>query len=141
MKTGSSGSGIGFVTLVGISGILAGLFLLSIAEQAVAMASHETLATELHEVRRASVNGRDYLTIRIPHSIGPINCHGSVLTLDTAAMPPTNGKALLESVALEAMLTADPVMITVPTDTDQCINGKPTITDMYRLPAPVDGSP
>lgn len=119
--------------------VVVGLLLLA-AGSAQAVANHLTITTELQEVRRASVNGRDYLTIRIPHSIGPRSCHGTVLTVDTAALPSENGRNRVETDALEAMLTAESVMITVPTASDQCIDGKPTVTDLYRLPTTTNGS-
>ena len=59
--------------------------------------------------------------------------------------PPGTGKTTLARIianttrahftALNAVLAADTVMIVVPLDTDQCVDGKPTFTDLYLLSA------
>ncbi len=99
-----------------------------LAVHAQAGAKH-TFTTELQEVRTGSINGREYLTIHIDSSVGPTNCQGNVLRIDTAMNRPGKQQAM-ESIALEAMLTSEPVVITVPLNWNQCVDGMPTLTDI-----------
>lgn len=93
-----------------------------------AAASDHTFTTELQEVRTGSINGKDYLTIHIGSSVGPANCQGSVLRVDTQSLKQPGKQQAMESVALEAMLTSEPVVITVPLNWDNCVEGMPTLT-------------
>lgn len=104
---------------------------LAIAGTTTALASwNHTFTTELQEVRTSSINGKEYLTIYIDSSVGPANCQGSVLRVDTQSLKQPGKQHEMESVALEAMLTSEPVVITVPLTSDQCVDGMPTITDI-----------
>lgn len=89
-----------------------------------------TFTTELQEVRTGSINGRDYLTIHIGPSVGPANCQGNVLRVDTRSVNQPGKQQAMESIALEAMLTSEPVTITVPLDWDNCVEGMPTLIDI-----------
>ncbi len=101
---------------------------------AVSAVSHHTFATELQEVRTGSVNGKEYLTLHINSDVGPSTCHGSVLKIDTASFTQEGRQQAIETIALSAMLTSDSVMITVPLDWDDCLDGMPMFTDLYLLP-------
>lgn len=89
---------------------------------------NHTFTTELQEVRSGSVDGKEYLTIHIASSVGPANCQGNVLRVDTQSLKQPGKQHAMESVALEAMLTSERVVITVPLTSDQCVDGMPTIT-------------
>jgi len=98
------------------------------------LANQQTIATELNEVRTGSVNGRDYLTIHIDGNVGPSACHGNILKIDTSQFTKEGEQQAIESVALSAMLSSEAVMITVPLEADDCLDGMPTVSDMYLLP-------
>lgn len=90
--------------------------------------ANHTFTTELKEVRTGTVDGREYLTIHINSSVGPANCQGSVLRVDTASHGEPWKQQKMESVALQAMLTSEPVVITVPLTSNECVDGMPTLT-------------
>lgn len=92
-----------------------------------------TFATQLQEVRTGHFNGTEYLTIQIPGNVGPMSCHGNILKIDTGSFKSETKQQEIESVALSAMLNADSVLITVPLGYADCIDGKPTVSDMYLL--------
>jgi len=92
------------------------------------------ITTELQEVRTGSINGLEYLTIHIADTVGPASCHGSVLKVDTASFNKLGKHEQLENIALSAMLNSDTVLITVPLRWSDCIDGKPTLSDMIVLP-------
>lgn len=117
--------GIQLKTLVFI--VLASLS--AIAQAAV----NHTFTAELQEVRTGSINGREYLTIQIDASVGPANCQGSKLRVDTHSVKKPGKQAAMESIALEAMLTSEPVVITVPLNSNECVDGMPTLTDINLL--------
>lgn len=94
---------------------------------------HHTFATELQEVRTGSFNGTDYLTIQISGSVGPASCRGNVLRVDTDRIKSVAKQQAIETVALSAMLNENPVLITVPLGYSDCIDGKPTVLDMYLI--------
>jgi len=96
-------------------------------------ATNHTFTAELQEVRTGSVNGREYLTIEIDSSVGPANCQGSKLRVDTHSVNQPGKQEAMESVALEAMLTSERVVITVPTTWDECVDGMPTLTDINLI--------
>jgi len=113
---------------------------LMITALSVAAAAHVTnhvsIATVLTEVQRGTFDGRDYLTLHIGgHEVGPSSCRSNVLRMDTGSQIGAQRQEEIEAIALSAMLSADTVMIVVPLDTDQCVDGKPTFTDLYLLPA------
>jgi len=89
-----------------------------------------TFTTALQEVRTGSINGREYLTIHIDSSVGPANCQGKVLRVDTQSLSSPGKQEAMESIAFEAMLTSGRVVITVPTQWNECVNGMPTLTDI-----------
>jgi len=96
-------------------------------------ATNHTFTAELQEVRTGSINGRAYLTIHIDSSVGPANCQGSKLRVDTHSVKHPGKQEAMESIALEAMLTSEPVVITVPLTSDECVDGMPTLTDINLL--------
>lgn len=96
-------------------------------------AMNHTFTAELQEVHTGSINGREYLTIQIDSSVGPANCQGSKLRVDTHSVKHPAKQEAMESIALEAMLTSEPVVITVPLTWDECVDGMPTLTDINLL--------
>lgn len=96
-------------------------------------ATNYTFTTELQEVRTGSINGKAFLDVHIDTSVGPSNCQGSVLRVDTFSVAKPGQQGIMESVALEAMLTSKPVIITVPTAWDECVDGMPTISYINLL--------
>jgi len=96
-------------------------------------ATNHTFTAELQEVRTGSVNGREYLTIEIDSSVGPANCQGSKLRVDTHSVKQPGKQEAMESIALEAMLTSERVVITVPTTWNECVDGMPTLTDINLI--------
>lgn len=107
-----------------------GAFSLGIAASTAQAGAKHTFTTELQEVRTGSINGREYLTIHIESSVGPANCQGNVLRVDTGSSSQPGRQQAMESIALEAMLTSEPVTITVPLTWDECVDGMPTLTDI-----------
>lgn len=107
-------------------------FILTTATLLCASATHaganHTFTTELQEVRTGTVDGREYLTIHINSPVGPANCQSKVLRIDTGSHGEPWKQQKMESVALQAMLTSEPVVITVPLTSNECIDGKPTLT-------------
>jgi len=93
-------------------------------------AMNHTFTAELQEVRTGSINGRQYLTIGIDSSVGPANCQGSKLRVDTQSVKQPGKQEAMESIALEAMLTSERVVITVPLTWNDCVDGMPTLTDI-----------
>ncbi len=96
-------------------------------------AMNHTFTAELQEVHTGSVNGREYLTIQIDSSVGPANCQGSKLRVDTHSVNKPGKQAAMESIALEAMLTSERVIITVPLTWNECVDGMPTLTDINLI--------
>ena len=101
----------------------------AIAQNASSAMNH-TFTAELQEVRTGSVNGREYLTIQIDTLVGPANCQGSKLRVDTLSVEHPAQQEAMESIALEAMLTSERVVITVPLTSDECVDGMPTLTSI-----------
>ncbi len=103
---------------------------------AARISNHVSIATLLTEVQRGTFDGRDYLTLHIGgHEVGPSSCRSNVLRMDTGSEMGAERQLEIETIALTAMLSADSVMIVVPLDASQCVDGKPTFTDLYLLPA------
>ena len=100
-----------------------------------ARAPREIVTAALNEVRRGAVDGREFLTVSIEgRSVGPLACRGTVLRADTAELGDLDSRARIESAALAAMLEEAPVTITVPLTALDCVDGKPTFTDLRPLP-------
>ncbi len=98
--------------------------------------SQVSIATQLTQVQRGTLDGRDFLTLHIGgHAVGPSSCRSNVLRMDTASSSGAERQEEIETIALSAMLSDETVMIVVPLDTAQCVDGKPTFTDLYLLPA------
>ena len=100
-----------------------------------AYAPRQMVMTGLNEVQRGNVNGREFLTLSIDGlSVGPRACRGTVLKADTARLGDAPRRERIETAALSAMLNAESVTITVSLDEMQCVDGKPTFTDLWVLP-------
>lgn len=111
-----------------------------LATPATTIAAHSTnhvsVATLLTEVKRGTFDGRDFLTLHIgEREVGPSNCRSNILRMDSYSEMGAQRQEEIETIALTAMLSADTVMIVVPLDAEQCVDGKPTFTDLYLLPA------
>lgn len=101
---------------------------------ASATAIQHTFTTDLREVRTGHFNGTEFLTIEISDHTGPAGCRGNVLHVavsNTDPEEPTQQE--IEKIALSAMLNADQVLITVPVGYADCIDGKPTVVDIYPI--------
>ncbi len=97
-----------------------------------------SIATPLKEVQRGTFDGRDYLTLHIGgHEVGPSSCRSNVLRMDTGSATGATRQEEIEKIALSAILSKALVMIVVPLHATQCVDGKPTFTDLYLLsPSP-----
>ncbi len=94
-----------------------------------------SIATQLKEVQRGTFDGRDYLTLHIGgHDVGPSSCRSNVLRMDTGSATGAVRQEEIERIALSAMLSKALVVIVVPLNASQCVDGKPTFTDLYVLP-------
>ena len=114
------------VTLSGVIG----------SPSSAAYVPRQVVMTALNEVQRGNVGGREFLTLSIVGlSVGPLACRGTVLTTDTSRLGDAPRRERIETAALSAMLNAESVTITVPLDDLQCVDGKPTFTDLWVLPA------
>ena len=121
-----------------LTGIAIGSSMLTAASalSAAHVSNHVSIATLLTEVQRGTFDGRDYLTLHIGgHEVGPSSCRSNVLRMDTSSEIGAKRQEEIEAIALSAMLSLDTVMIVVPLDASQCVDGKPTFTDLYLLPA------
>lgn len=95
-----------------------------------------SIATVLTEVQRGTFDGRDFLTLHIAGKpVGPSSCRSNILRMDASGEAAAAHQENIETIALSAILRSDTVMIVVPLDTTQCVDGKPTFTDLYILPA------
>ncbi|MGQ7846688.1 hypothetical protein ACUNV4_19555 [Granulosicoccus sp. 3-233] len=91
-----------------------------------------TITTQLTEVQRGTFDGRDYLTLHIGgHEIGPSGCRSNILRMDTSSAAGAARQEEIETLALSAMLSGSLVVVVVPLDASQCVDGKPTFTDLY----------
>ena len=113
--------------------IQSAILLLVFAGAAHSAAVRHTFTTQLEEVRTGHFNGKEYLSIQIRGNVGPANCRGNVLKVDLDKFKSEHKQAEIENVALSAMLNDDSVLITVPLGLADCVDGKPTILDMYLL--------
>jgi len=91
---------------------------------------NHTFTTELQEVRAGSINGKEYLTLHIDSFVGPANCQGSVLRVNSHSISQPGKQEAMESIALEAMLRSEKVILTVPLNYNRCVDGMPTVTDI-----------
>lgn len=119
------------------AGLLAGL-LCVVATQAVSEPRDSlpdvSIATRLVQVQRGTVDGREYLTLHIGgHEVGPSSCRSNILRMNTSGEAGAERQMEIEAIAISAMLTATTVMVVVPLDVDQCVDGKPTFKDLYPL--------
>lgn len=130
-------------TVISTAGLMARLFAAGICvlvSQAVAQPLYPladvSIATQLKEVQRGTIDGRDYLTLNIGgHDVGPSSCRSNILRMDTSGEAGAERQKEIEAIAISAMLTATTVMIVVPLEIDQCVDGKPTFKDLYPLSA------
>ncbi len=97
------------------------------------VATEYTFTTALKEVQSGSIDGKDYLNIRINGSAGPSLCHGNLLKFDNANLSDSTSRNI-GNIALAAMLNDEPVVITVPRSASKCVDGMPVVTDLYLLP-------
>jgi len=109
------------------------LMLCAASSYAAALYQH-TITTELNEVRTGTLNGNDYLTVHIDTDVGPINCRGKVLRVDSLSFAESTKQVNFENIALAAMLNSEKVVITVPMRRNQCVAGMPTMSSMHLVP-------
>jgi len=115
--------------------VITGFIAASALHASVALAGpvQHTFTTQLEEVRTGSFNGQEYLTVQISGNVGPASCRGNVLKIDTSAMKSEAQQQQLETTALSAMLNDEDVRVTVGLDRADCVDGKPTLVDLYIL--------
>lgn len=117
-----------------LSTVLAAGFAICASATVSATAIQHTFTTDLKEVRTGHFNGTEFLTIEISDDTGPAGCRGNVLHVavtNTDPEEPTQQE--IEKIALSAMLNSDQVLITVPVGFADCIDGKPTVVDIYPI--------
>jgi len=114
-------------------GIAAGIISLSILSSGDVLAAQHIFATEVQEVRSSSVDGNHVLTLEIKDVTGPLGCKGSTVTLQRSSHSPQPIEADLEAIALRALLSSEAIVLSVPTDFEHCVDGKPTFSDLWLL--------
>lgn len=88
-----------------------------------------TLKADIRELSTGRFDGVEYLTIEIDQTVGPMACRSNVLKLDTAEALTDK----IEAVAMSAFVQQDQVMITIPLQRSDCVDGNPAILDMFLL--------
>jgi len=101
---------------------------------AIVFPAPQVISTQLAEVRRGAVAGRDFLSLRVERPVGPPACRGHVLRVDTDELGDAVQRERIEAVALSAVLEEESVVVTVPLDAARCVGGKPVFTDVRPLP-------
>ena len=145
-RTGKSAPNRRFCRVLPIATLVVSALISSTGQQALAASVnnaqsdlildplHVSIATRLTEVQRATLNGRDFLTLHIGgQEVGPSSCRSNTLRMDTTTFEGDKTHAEMETIALTAMLTNESVMIVVPLDRERCVDGMPTFTDLYKL--------
>ena len=112
---------------------LAALVCSSTANAALPTITH-TFETEVHEVMATNVNGENRLLLTIDATIGPAGCKASSVLLATDHLNKAS-RDKIESVALQAFLYSESVVVSVPTEPSQCVEGKPLATNLMLLNA------
>lgn len=97
--------------------------------------SSVAIATQLASVQHGRFAGKYYLTLKIrdQQEVGPTGCRSDSLRLNLDSEGGRRDQ--IEAIAISAMLSSDVVMIVLPADGDQCVEGKPAFTDIYPLPS------
>jgi len=113
-----------------VAGLLCGLVaVFYFGKDSKAGTINYTLITDIREVNTGTVDGLEYLTIEINRVVGPIECRSNVLRVDTTAAATEN----IETLALSALMQQEQVMITVPLQQSDCVDGNPSIVGLYTL--------
>ncbi len=101
---------------------------------------HYIMSTEVREVRSQSINGSQVLMLQINAVAGPSGCQSSTVTLRSSEST-SHGHTEhdLEALALRAMLNAEEVFISMPTSNEHCVDGRPTVTDLWLRDTPSIG--
>ncbi len=103
--------------------------LMCVPASALAGTINYTLKTDIRELSTGMFDGVEYLTIEIDQTVGPMACRSNVLKVVTE--DPLTEK--IEAVALSALVQQDQVMITIPLQHSDCVDGNPAILDMFLL--------
>lgn len=113
--------------------IIAAVFMTAagIAVAAVAPPT-QTISTELNEVRAGNIDGVDYLDLHIDRRVGPITCRNDVVSVDIDQYG-ENSESDIQVLALQAMVKSEPVLITVQLEENDCIDGKPLVSELVVL--------
>jgi|GEM_PF-4019726 len=109
--------------------IAAAVMFLGLVSPTLAQAANHVFATEVREVRASTMGGNPVLTLEIDDITGPVGCQSTTVLLESSN--PVN--ANLEAIALRALISSEAVVISVPIEYDGCVNGKPTVADMWIL--------
>lgn len=129
-----------FNPLLLVAGLIAGFVAWNVADAATSGKNSSNkenttgtiiynVKTDIREIHTGMLDGQEYLTIEINRVVGPMACRSNVLRLNTDATYTEK----IETVAFSAVMQQDQVMITVPLQQSDCVNGSPPILDMYLL--------
>ena len=105
--------------------------LIFISAAGSAQAYTDFLATDVREVRSSSINGQKVLSLGIRGMAGPADCRNSTVLLNTASLGTKTESERLEAIALQSILSSEPVIISVPTELGECIDGMPTFNNIW----------
>lgn len=115
---------------------LLGISLIPAAAGSTYTTTQISVAAGLDQVRGGIFDGREYLTLHIDgRAVGPESCRGTVLTMNAGGLVKPDRYAEIGALALSALLRSDTVLIIVPMNDDDCVDGRPTFTDLYLLPS------
>jgi len=110
-----------------------GAALLSLTGPVIGQTTDLVFATEVREVRSSSVDGNHVLTLEINDITGPIGCKSSTVMLHSSRPGDVAWGSEIEAIALRALLSSEAVVLSVPTGFGACIDGKPTVSDLWLM--------
>jgi len=114
-------------------GVAIGLAMLCLSIPGQAKTKLHIFATEVREVRSSSVGNNNILTLEIDDITGPTACKSSTLLVHRSIAEHNTKEADFETIALHALLTSESVVLSVPTDFGHCVDGRPTVADMWLM--------
>lgn len=98
-----------------------------------AASTSQTISTELNEVRAGNFDGIEYLDLHISSQVGPVTCRNNVVSVNVEKYTEKTDHDI-EVIALQAMVKSEAVLITVQLAKDDCIDGKPLVSELKVLP-------
>jgi len=129
-------------SLTCLSAIVASVGLSMPYSYAASRVSIHTFETEVKEVRASNVDGQHRLLLEIDSVTGPTGCKSSSVILASGHLN-QNIQSEIETAALQAFLTSESVVVSVPIELGHCIDGKPLVTGLKLLnfPTPILEAP